>query len=188
MDTTPSTVIATQSPMWRRPAVLAGMVLGAAVVGALGATWVASASSRADEAVARPLAVTAPAAAPQKAAAPAHRAAAACTDCATVEAVAAVTRKGSASGVGAVAGSLLGGVVGHQLGGGSGKGAMTVIGAVGGGVVGNEIERRRNTTTDYRLTLRMADGSTRTVVQHEALAVGSQVRVDGQRVVPAAQG
>lgn len=42
---------------------------------------------------------------------------------------------------GAVAGALIGGILGHQVGGGSGKDAATVAGAIAGGVVGNQLGR-----------------------------------------------
>jgi surface antigen len=41
----------------------------------------------------------------------------------------------------AIAGSVLGGVVGHQFGKGSGRTAMTIIGAVAGGLIGGNIGR-----------------------------------------------
>ena len=48
---------------------------------------------------------------------------------------------------GAVAGALLGGVLGHQVGGGSGKDLATVGGAVAGGVIGSNVGRHGATTT-----------------------------------------
>jgi len=105
-----------------------------------------------------------------------------CATCGVVESVTAVTHKGEGSGIGAVAGGVLGGVVGHQIGGGKGRDAMTVLGAIGGGLAGNEIEKRQRATTDYRVTVRMADGSQRTVTQAHAPAVGQAVQVDGDRL------
>ena len=40
---------------------------------------------------------------------------------------------------GALAGAVIGGILGHQVGGGSGKDAATVAGAVGGAVIGNNM-------------------------------------------------
>jgi uncharacterized protein YcfJ len=45
-------------------------------------------------------------------------------------------------GVGTALGAIAGGVIGHQIGSGSGNTAATIAGAVGGGVVGNHIARR----------------------------------------------
>lgn len=48
---------------------------------------------------------------------------------------------------GAVVGALLGGVLGHQVGGGSGKKIATVGGAVAGGVIGANVGRNGSTTS-----------------------------------------
>ena len=109
---------------------------------------------------------------------PAAPAAAVCQRCGVVENVTAVTKKGDGSGIGAVAGSVLGGVVGHQIGGGSGRTAMTVLGALGGGLAGNEIEKRQRSTTEYRISVRMDDGSQRSFTQAQAPRVGQSVRVE----------
>lgn len=102
-----------------------------------------------------------------------------CAACGTVESVQAVKTEGHSSGVGAVAGGLLGGVLGNQIGGGNGRKAMTVIGAVGGGVAGNEIEKRHNATTSYRVTVRKDDGTRVTLTRSEPWTVGTRVSVDG---------
>ncbi|MEO5672536.1 MAG: beta/gamma crystallin-related protein [Ramlibacter sp.] len=49
--------------------------------------------------------------------------------------------RGEANVGGAVVGALIGGVLGHQVGGGSGKDAATVGGAVAGGVIGSNAGR-----------------------------------------------
>lgn len=103
----------------------------------------------------------------------------ACATCGVVESVAAVQQQGQGSGVGVVAGGVVGGLLGHQFGGGKGKTAMTVLGAVGGGLAGNEIEKRARSQTVYDVTVRMDDGSTRTFRRADAPAVGSAVTVDG---------
>jgi outer membrane lipoprotein SlyB len=114
----------------------------------------------------------------------------ACADCGVVESVKAVTRKGDASGVGAVAGGVIGAVAGNQIGKGNGRKAMTVIGAVGGGLAGHEIEKRKNSTTVHEVRIRMDDGSVRTVEQAEAPKVGERVQIEGKALkpVPAAHG
>ncbi|EHR69189.1 surface antigen family protein [Burkholderiales bacterium JOSHI_001] len=115
---------------------------------------------------------TNPPAAPQPAAP-------ACQHCGTVTAMKAVRQKGHASGAGAAIGGVLGGVVGNQMGKGKGRTAMTVIGAVGGGAAGHEIEKRRNATTVYQVTVRLDDGSQRTLTRNESWAVGRRVMVQG---------
>jgi surface antigen len=44
-------------------------------------------------------------------------------------------------GVGSIAGAIVGGVVGHQFGSGSGKTIATAVGAVAGGLIGSELGR-----------------------------------------------
>jgi outer membrane lipoprotein SlyB len=102
-----------------------------------------------------------------------------CAHCGVVESVVAVNRKGEGTGLGAVAGGVLGAVVGHQMGNGNGKKAMTVIGAVGGGVAGNEVEKRARADTVYRVRVRMDDNTERTVEQAQAPHVGARVEVQG---------
>lgn len=107
------------------------------------------------------------------------KAASACAQCGMVESVAAVTQKGEGTGLGVVGGAVVGGLVGSQIGGGSGRNVATVLGAVGGGVAGNEVEKRARATTSYQVKVRMDDGSLRTLTQPTAPAVGQKVTVDG---------
>lgn len=112
-------------------------------------------------------------------AAPTPKAASVCADCGKVESVTAVTQKGEGTGLGVVGGAVVGGLVGSQIGGGSGKNVATVLGAVGGGVAGNEVEKRARATTSYQVKVRMDDGSLRTLTQPTAPAVGQKVTVEG---------
>lgn len=102
-----------------------------------------------------------------------------CPNCGVVDSIRAVQIEGSASGLGAVAGGVTGAVVGNQIGNGHGRDAMTVLGGVGGAFAGHSIEKNINRHTVYRVTVRMDDGSFRTVSQSHAPAVplGSKVRV-----------
>jgi outer membrane lipoprotein SlyB len=102
-----------------------------------------------------------------------------CTGCGTVEAIRTVEVKGEASGLGAVAGGVTGAIVGNQIGNGRGQTAMAVLGAAGGAYAGHEIEKNVKKRYSYRVTVRMDDGSYRTVSQASAptVGVGSKVRV-----------
>jgi outer membrane lipoprotein SlyB len=102
-----------------------------------------------------------------------------CTTCGKVESVSAVQKKGEGTGLGVVGGAVVGGLVGSQIGGGSGKNVATVLGAVGGGVAGNEVEKRARATTVYQVRVRMDDGTLRTVTQDTAPAVGQMVTLEG---------
>src|SRR5690606_23790951 len=95
-----------------------------------------------------------------------------------------VSRASSTSGGGAILGAVVGGVLGHQVGGGSGKDAATAVGVVGGALIGNEVEKRnKNADNIFRISVRLDNGRT---VQFEYeriedLRVGDRVKVqDGQ--------
>ena len=89
-------------------------------------------------------------------------------------------------GLGTVAGVVVGGLLGNQVGGGNGKAVATVAGAVGGGLIGNNIENRNRAAgpSMYQIGVRLDNGTYQTVTQDSAadLGVGNRVRVDGGRV------
>jgi len=92
---------------------------------------------------------------------------------------------GGTSGLGAVAGGLVGALAGNQIGSGGGRTAATLAGAVGGAVVGNKVEANRDQGQDaYQISVRMDNGDYRTVVQDNInnLGVGKRVRVVDGRV------
>lgn len=101
-----------------------------------------------------------------------------CEGCASVVAVHSEVREGQASGLGVVGGAVIGGLLGSQVGGGTGKKIATVGGAVAGGYAGNEIEKRQRSQTIWRVKLRQADGSLRSVelAQDPQVHVGEVVR------------
>lgn len=103
----------------------------------------------------------------------------ACTNCGRVESVQALQHAAKPSGVGVVAGAVIGGLLGNQVGGGNGRTLATVAGAVGGGYAGNEVEKRTHTTTTYQVRVRMDDGSIRTFpyAQQPGWTAGDRVRV-----------
>lgn len=85
--------------------------------------------------------------------------AAICRECAVVEEVREVEKAGQASGAGAVGGAVVGGVIGHQMGGGRGRDVATVLGALGGGLAGNQIEKNAKKSVEYQIVIRYEDGS-----------------------------
>lgn len=128
----------------------------------------------------------APSAAQPRAAAPAaqqragqQHAAAPCATCGVIEAINAVEVKGKTSGVGAVAGGVAGGVLGNQFGHGTGRALLTVGGAAGGAFAGDAIEGNMKKHTAWRVTVRLEDGSVRTLQQstQPPFAVGDRVRI-----------
>lgn len=95
-----------------------------------------------------------------------------CTNCGVVESVQEEKHKGHGTGMGAVAGGVVGGVVGNQFGKNS-----RIIGAIGGALLGHQIERDVRSTVDYRISVRMEDGSHQTVTQAQSVPVGTHVTV-----------
>ena len=89
-------------------------------------------------------------------------------------------------GVSAVAGGVVGGVLGNQVGGGRGKKLATVAGVVGGAMVGHEIEQRNaqvQTRDVYQIGVRMNNGTYQTITQESVgdLQVGARVRIENNR-------
>ncbi|MDP3169402.1 MAG: glycine zipper 2TM domain-containing protein [Polaromonas sp.] len=114
-----------------------------------------------------------------------------CADCGTVESVTPIQRQGEVNGVavgnttvglGTVAGGVIGGLLGNQVGGGNGKTAMTVLGAAGGAFAGNKIEQNMKKVTVYQVRVRMNDGSVRNVEVSSSVPVGSKVVVEGNNL------
>ena len=101
-----------------------------------------------------------------------------CRECGVVEGVNAVEVQGQDKGVGAVAGGVGGALVGSQIAGGHNRTLGGLVGAVGGGLVGNAIEKHERKATMYDVTVRMDDGSHRTVRESTSPAVGEKVRVE----------
>lgn len=95
-----------------------------------------------------------------------HHATARCGNCGVIASIREISVPAKTSGIGLVGGAVVGGLLGNQVGGGHGRDAATVVGAVGGAMAGNEIEKRRNTNTEYEIVVRYDDGSTRRF--HEA--------------------
>ena len=104
-----------------------------------------------------------------------------CATCGSVESVTAVERPGKPSpiSVGSVAGGVIGAALGNQVGRGNGRTLATVLGAVGGGFAGHAIEGQVRKETVYQVSVRMEDGSRRTIESATAPSVGSRVTVDG---------
>jgi outer membrane lipoprotein SlyB len=94
--------------------------------------------------------------------------------------------KGDASAVGTLGGAAAGGFAGNQFGHGSGKTLMTIAGVVAGGLAGREVEKQVKAKEVYDVSVRMDDGSQRslTVEALNGLAIGSRVRVNGNSLQP----
>ena len=109
-----------------------------------------------------------------------------CVDCGTVEGVREVEQQGDGSWIGPVAGGVGGAILGKQMGKGSGKTIMTVLGAAGGAFAGREIEKRVRTKKHWEVSVRLEDGSSRTV-SYETLPawhIGERVRYVNGAIMP----
>jgi len=111
----------------------------------------------------------------------------ACFNCGTIDNVREVMQKGEGSGLGAVVGGVLGGLLGSQVGGGSGNKIATVLGAAGGAYAGHQVEKTRKQTANYEVSVRMEDGSLRTLSQDSVPAwrIGDRVKLDNGRLITA---
>ena len=107
------------------------------------------------------------------------RTAQACTNCGSVTSVDLVKHKGEGSGLGAVGGAVVGGVLGHQVGSGRGRDVATVAGAGAGAYAGHQIEKEAKSTQNYNVAVRLDDGTSQTFsYQSEpAFRVGDKVRI-----------
>lgn len=79
-----------------------------------------------------------------------------CDGCAVVTGVKRETRKGDASGVGAVGGAVAGGVIGKQA---TDSTAGTIGGAAIGGILGHQIEKQVKKHKVYATSVTLKDGT-----------------------------
>jgi outer membrane lipoprotein SlyB len=102
-----------------------------------------------------------------------------CPNCGVIDAIQPVEVKGKTSGLGAVAGGVAGGLLGNQIGSGGTRTVLTVGGAAGGAFAGDAIEGHMKKHTSWQVTVRLEDGSVRTLSQstQPPFAVGDRVRI-----------
>ncbi len=105
-----------------------------------------------------------------------------CHNCGVVDSIQEIKVKGQGTGIGAVGGAVVGGLLGNAVGAGRGKALATVAGAVGGGFGGNAIEKNVRSNVEHQMIVRLDGGGTRTFTQAAPFgySVGERVRiVDG---------
>ncbi len=80
----------------------------------------------------------------------------------------------------------MGGLLGNQIGRGKGNTAATVVGAVGGAVAGHQVEKQVRADKLSQITVRLEDGSLRTVDQEGSSRwqVGDRVRLSNGSLQP----
>ena len=107
-----------------------------------------------------------------------------CEGCGYVRSVHQEKREGEGGAVGVVGGAVVGGLLGHQVGGGNGKILATVAGAAAGGYAGNEVEKKVTSKTVWVSKVTLKDGSTHSYEQaaQPAWKAGSMVKVQGKKL------
>jgi len=116
---------------------------------------------------------------------PTAQAAPSCPNCGVVASVSAYRQKPRHSVVGMVGGGVVGALVGNEI--GNGSTLATVGGAAGGAYLGNKVGQKVQSTTRYKVVVRMDGGGTRTVTyaSRPAFVAGSHVRVENGKLVQA---
>lgn len=109
-----------------------------------------------------------------------------CNECGTVTGIREINKPGHATGLGAVGGAVVGGVLGRAVGGRDHRTAGTVVGAVGGGVAGHMIEKKAREGKAFEIGVRFDDGSTRAFTQesHPSWTQGSRVKLVNGALAP----
>src|SRR5688572_13830939 len=117
-------------------------------------------------------------------------AARACANCGTVQAVNAVERPGEGSGLGAIGAAVVGGVLGNQIGDGSGRRIATVAGAAAGAYGGHQVEKHVKSSKSWNVVVRMQDGESRSFpfASEPGFRSGDRVKVVDGRLVHRKQG
>jgi outer membrane lipoprotein SlyB len=80
---------------------------------------------------------------------------------------------------------VLGAVVGSEIGAGRGKTLAEVAGAAGGAYAGNEVEKNMKKSAHFRITVRMNNGSVRTITQKTdpGFRTGDSVKIENGTLV-----
>lgn len=107
-----------------------------------------------------------------------------CVDCGKVTAVNVSERNGDSNAIGLLAGGAAGALLGHQVGGGTGKDIATIAGAVGGAYAGKKIQERSNATKVWSVQVQYDNGQRRSFdfERDPAMRAGDRVRNAGASI------
>ena len=110
--------------------------------------------------------------------------AAACADCGQVVGVLMQTKKGKGGALGTIGGGVAGALLGHQVGGGTGKDVATIAGAAGGAYAGYKAEEKLRSAKTWSVTVKMDNGEQRVIeFDHEpGVKSGDLVTVSGNTI------
>jgi outer membrane lipoprotein SlyB len=102
-----------------------------------------------------------------------------------VQSIDSVRAQSQTSGAGAIVGGAIGGLVGHQVDHGAKKDLATGVGIVAGALIGNEVEKNNRGYHDvYRVTVRLESGAQRSFdyASLSDLRIGDRVRIDNNQL------
>lgn len=104
-----------------------------------------------------------------------------CNECGKVTAVNVAENKGKGGPVGLIAGGVVGGLLGHQVGAGRGRDVATVAGAAGGAYAGHKVEEKMTSSKTWSVSVRFENGDQRVFSfdKDPSFAVGDQVKAAG---------
>ena len=107
-----------------------------------------------------------------------------CAECGKVMAVNVVEKKGEASPLGMVAGGVVGGLLGNQVGAGRGKTVATVAGAAGGAYAGKKIQENSGATKTWVVSVNFDNNTSRDFLfeSDPGYRVGDPVRASGSGI------
>ncbi len=96
-----------------------------------------------------------------------------------------ITTQGKETGLGMIGGAVVGGLLGNQIGRGNGRTLATVGGAVAGGYAGHTAENYYSRDTQYRVNVRMDNGTNRSFTYKAApgFQPGERVHIENGTLV-----
>jgi outer membrane lipoprotein SlyB len=108
-----------------------------------------------------------------------------CADCGKVTAITQAEKAGDSGPLGVIAGGAAGALLGHQVGGGTGKDLATIAGALGGAYAGKKIEGMVKTQTVWTVSVQYANGQKTNFEfqQDPGMKVGDVVKNSGATIV-----
>ncbi|GGC75093.1 glycine zipper 2TM domain-containing protein [Undibacterium terreum] len=108
-----------------------------------------------------------------------------CQDCGRVVSVDINEKAGEGSALGLIGGGVVGAVLGHQVGGGTGRDLATIAGAAGGAYAGRKVEQKVKSTKVWAVTVQYDNGNKNTFnFDHDpGMASGDRVRNSGDSIV-----
>ena len=94
------------------------------------------------------------------------------------------TKKGKGGALGTIGGGVAGALLGHQVGGGTGKDVATIAGAAGGAYAGYKTEEKLRSAKTWTVTVKMDNGEQRAIeFDHEpGVKSGDLVKVSGNTI------